>query len=253
MAKGILIEFLKRRPSWFWWTLIQLLAAAFAIASWNICLFLFNFPERPFNYELLHKLNRLTPVVSYDPLEAPDGASADPQELLTKFYSLDREQLAAHNLHFKRNYITNFIKPEVVNYIEGSYRVTTSRDLTEDDFFHPGLAVRAQAVIQTAERNELSPYPVVIEILFPLEATPTDELFPVGHLFEFKYLDHRALILHAAKLGSQNEPSICLSVVPLSFENYRIPDSDQSPLPLANPDPLKVDAVFPAMKENREE
>jgi hypothetical protein len=251
VAKGILKKFLKRRPSWFWWTLIQLLAAAFAIASWNICIYLFNFPERPSNYEILRNLNRLTPVVSYDPLEAPDGASADAQELLTKFYSLEQEQLAAHNRYFKRNYITNFTKPEVVNYIEGSYRVTNSRALTEDDFFHPGLAVRAQAVIQTAERNELSPYPVVIEILFPLKATPSDEIYPAGHLFEFKYLDHRALILHAAKIGSQNEPSICLSVVPLSFANYWKPD--QYPLPLANPDPLKVDAVFPAMKKNREE
>ena len=167
MAKGDLKKFIKRRPSWFWWTLAQLLAAAFAIASWSICLFLFNFPERPTNYNLLRKLKRLTPVVSYEPLEAPDGASGDAQELLTKFYPLEKEQHTAHTRHFKRNYITNFLKPEVVNYVEGTYPVTHTRPLTEDDFFHPGLAVRAQAIVQTDELNEASLYLSLIHISEP--------------------------------------------------------------------------------------
>lgn len=249
MAKGDLKKFIKRRPSWFWWTLAQLLAAAFVIASWSTCLFLFNFPERPTNYNLLRKLKRLTPVVSYEPLEAPDGASGDAQELLTKFYPLEKEQLAAHNRHFKRNYITNFLKPEVVNYVEGTYRVTHTRPLTEDDFFHPGLAVRAQAIVQTDELNEANLYPVILELLFPLRNAPTGPVFPKDHLFQFKYLDHRALILHIAKLGSEREPILCLTIVPLAFPNYK--KADDTPLPLADPDPLNVAATFPAMEENR--
>ena len=249
MAKGELKSFLKRRPPWFWWALANLLAAAFAVASWSTCLYLFNFPERPGNYDLLRKLKRLTPVASYPYPNAPEGASGEPQDLLTKFYSLDRKQLQAHNRYFKRNLITNFKKPEVVHYVEGSYRVTHVRPLTSDDFFHPGLAVRAQATVLTDELNEPSPYPVILELLFPFADEPSPNLFPVGRQLDFKYVNHRAYILHAAQIGRDNEPAVCLTVVPLSYDNYR--DPEDRLLPLADPDPLNLEARFPAMEENR--
>lgn len=249
MPREKIKQFIKRRPSWFWWTLLNALAAAFAVASWSVCLVVFNFPEHPRNYELLRKWGRLQPVDSYQPLDAPDGTSADPAGLLQKFYALSDEQLAAHNRHFKRNYLTNFKEQEEVSYVEGIYRVTRVRALTADDFFHPGLAIRAHAIVLTDEYNEPSLYPVVIELLLPFDREPSDTVFPEGHLFDFKKLDHRALILHAAKTGSTNEPTVCLTVVPLAFENYRKPDG--SPLPLATPDPLNMRAPFPAMEENR--
>ena len=242
-------KFIKRRPPWFWWTLAHLLAGAFAVASWSFCLFLFSLPERTWNYETLRKLGRITPVTDYDPIEAPEGASADPQGLLARFYSLDNEQLEAHNLHYKRNYITNFAKPEVVHYVEGSYRLTGTRALTEEDFFHPGLVSRLEAVVRTDELGEPSPYPVILELLLPLKPSPDVELFSVGHQFDLKFLDHRALILHALRTGTEKEPGLCLTVVPLSFENYLDPEGN--PLPLTAPDPLRVAAPFPVMTENR--
>jgi len=249
VAKCELKKLIKRRPPWFWWTLANLLAAAFAVASWSTCLYLFDFPERPANYELLRKIKRISPVISYDHLDAPAGASGDPQELLTKFYSVEAEQLTVQNRYFLRNYITNFNKAEIVNYVEGSYRVTQSRALTKKDFFHPGLVVRAQAVVQTDELNEPSPYPVILEILFPLRELPSENLFPVGYQFDFKYVDHRAYILHAAKIGRHNEPTVCLTVVPLTHNNYLAPDGQ--PLPLVDPDPLNLKARFPVMDENQ--
>ncbi|MDP7656308.1 MAG: hypothetical protein QF706_09550, partial [Roseibacillus sp.] len=174
-------KFIKRRPPWFWWTLAQLLAGAFAVASWSFCLFLFSLPERTWNYETLRKLGRITPVVAYDPIEAPEGTSADPQGLLAKFYSLDNEQIEAHNLHYKRNYITNFTKPEVVHYIEGTYRLTGTRALTEEDFFHPGLVSRLEAVVRTDELADPSPYPVIVELLLPLKSPVDAGLFSTGH------------------------------------------------------------------------
>lgn len=249
MAKGELKKFIKRRPPWFWWALANLLAAAFVVASWSTCLYLFDFPERPANYELLRKIKRIAPVVSYDYPDAPDGASGDPKDLLNKFYALDEKQLAAHNRYFLRNFITNFKKAKVVNYVEGSYRVTHSRALTSQDFFPRGLVVRAQATVQTDELNEPSPYPVILEILFPLRESSDPTPFPVGHQFDFKYVDHRAYILHAAKIGSHNEPMICLTIVPLTHQNYRTPQGGA--LPLADPDPLNLRAQFPVMDENR--
>ena len=244
-------KFIRRRPPWFWWTLAQLLAGAFAVASWSFCLFLFSLPERPWNYDLLRKFGRITPIVAYDPLEAPEGTSTDPQGLLAKFYALDDEVLEAYNLHYKRNYITNFSKPEVVHYVEGSYRLTHSRPLTSEDFFYPGLVARLEAVVQTDELGEASPYPVILELLLPLGDSTAGEVFNAGHSFDLKFLEHRALILHAERSGTANEPRICLTVVPLAFEHYLDPEG--KPLPLAPPEPLVVDAPFPVMVENRNE
>ena len=242
-------EFIKKRPRWFWWTLAHLLAGAFAAASWSFCLFLFSLPERTWNYETLRKLGRITPVKTYDPIEAPEGTSADPQGLLARYYTLDQEQLQAHNLHYKRNYITNFAKPEVVHYVEGSYRVTGLRPLTGEDFFHPGLVARLEAMVRTDELADPSPYPVILELLLPFESSPGAGPFSSGHQFDLRFLDHRALILHAVRTGSEKEPGLCLTVVPLAFENYF--DQEGNALPLAPPEPLRVAAPFPVMAENR--
>jgi len=249
VAKGDLKKFIKRRPSWFWWILANLLAAAFAVSTWSVCLYLFNFPERPANYELLHKLKRLPRVNSYEPFNAPDGSGAEAQDLLSRFFSLPDDQLAAHNRYFKRNYITNFKNPEVVSYVVGSFRVTHARALTAEDFFHPGLAVRAQATVQTDELAEQSPYPVILELLLPFRDEPAGTVFPAGHTFDLSKIDHRGYILHAAKLGRDNEPTVCLTVVPIAYPNYADPTG--KPLPLASPDPLNVAARFPLMEQNR--
>lgn len=251
MARKKIKEFIKRRPSIFWWTLANLLAAAFAITSWTLCLYLFRFPERPANYDLLRKLKRLDPVVSYPALDAPKGDSYDPQSLLTKFYSMSGDQLAAHNLAFKRNYLTNFKKAKVINYLEGTYRVENTRLLTAEDFFHPGIVVHAQATVQPDELNEPSPYPVFLELLLPTKEEPAVIPFKKGDSLPLSRTYHRALILHAAKRGTANEPAVCLTAVPLSFENYKAPDGQL--LPLAAPDPLNMSAPFPVLEENRKE
>lgn len=244
-------KFIRRRPSWFWWTLANLSAAAFAVASWSVCLYLFNFPEHPFNYDFLRKLQRIKPVVAYAPLEAPEGSSADPTGLLTRFYNLETDQLLAHNLRFKRNYITNFHKPEVVTYVEGTFRVRSSRNLTEEDFFYPGQVVTVEAVVQADELAQPSPYPVLLELLLPTREDPPGPLFEIDHLFDFKKIEHRILVLHATQWGNRTDPTICLTVVPLSFENLLT--TAGSPLSLAPPEPLNVSAPFPVVAEHREQ
>ena len=229
--------------------LVQLLAGAFAAASWSFCLFLFSVPERPWNYETLRKLGRIEPVRPYDPLDAPEGTSSDPQVLLSRFYSLSSDQLAAHNLHFKRNYITNFAKPEAVHYVEGSYRLASMQPLGEEDFFYPGMAFRLEAIVKADELAEPSPYPVILELLLPMDLQSDELNFPIGHQLTLSYLEHRALILNASKTGSEKEPQLCLTVVPLTFTNYL--DADAKKLPLVPPDPLRVSAAFPVMTDNR--
>ena len=104
--------------------------------------------------------------------------------------------------------------------------------------------------MQTDELAEPSPYPVILELLLPMQS-PNLALYPEGHLFDLRYLEHRALILHARKTGSEREPAICLSVVPLAFDNYL--DLDEKKIPLKPPHPLNVAATFPVLEEHREE
>jgi len=238
-----------RRPSLFWWTLVNVLAACFAIAAWSLCLYLFNFPERPWNYHMLRRLDRLPPVKPFPPIESPEGQGADPRALLSLFWSMDDEQVAARNIHFRQNYLTNYRKPEVVRYVEGQFRVSRARPLTPDDFFHPGLVVDARAVIRAPGRTEPTPYPLTLEILLPAAEPLPAGLFPPGRLLTLEKVRHRACILHAAKIGTPNEPLVCLTIVPLAYDHWQDPDG--RPLPLTPPDPVRPDALFPVLEHNR--
>ena len=142
--KKKILETVRRRPPFFWWILANLLAAAFAVVSWTTCLYIFNYPEKPTNYELLRKLKRLAPIAEFTPLDSPDGDPANPQVAFSKFISIENKALTALNTRLRRNYITNFKDPKFVTYAEGDFRVTHLRPLTPDDFFHPGVLVRLE-------------------------------------------------------------------------------------------------------------
>lgn len=252
MPRKEIKEFIRKRPSIFWWTLANLIAAAFAIVSWTTCLYIFNFPEKTANYELLRKLKRLPPVQSFTPKESPEGDPATPKVAFKRFFPIEDKALTALNAKLKRNYLTNFKDGKFVIYVEGDYRVTHLRPLTPTDFFEPGIAVRAQAFVAPDALNELTEptdYPVVLEILLPLGRKGGQPPFKVGDIVKFNMTTHRTAVLHVTRHGSKEDPLICLTVVPLAYENHQA--SDGTPLALAPPDPLNLIAPFPVMKENR--
>ena len=242
-------EFIRKRPPFFWWTLANLLAAAFAVISWTTCLYIFNYPEKPANYEILRSLKRLAPVTAFTPADAPDGDPADPKIAFRKFFSLDDSRLESLNLAQKRDYLTNYEESTLLTYIEGDFIVSDVEQLTADHIFHPGLAIRAQATVETGERDEEALYPVVIELLLPTAESPTETFFKKGDSLTLSRATHRAAVLAVTKLGTQEKPLVCLTVVPLSSDNYRAPDA--TPLPLSPPDPLNLEATFPVMQANR--
>lgn len=242
-------ENVRRRPPFYWWILANLLAAAFAVVSWTTCLYIFNYPEKPTNYELLRKLKRLPPVAEFTPVESPDGDPANPQVAFRKFFAIEDKALSALNTRLKRNYITNFKKARFVTYLEGDYRVTHLRPLTREDIFHPGMVVRAQAFSlpdEANELNEIADYPVAIELLLPTAGQPPEKPFyQLGDTITLKQSAHRAAVLHVTNLGSREEPLIYLTAVPLAYENLR--DTDGQPLPLAPPDPVNISAPLPVL------
>ena len=245
-------EFFRKRPPIFWWILAIILAAAFAVVSWTTCLHIFNFPEKAENYLLLRKLKRLVPIRNFPPSETPDGDPASPKVAFKKFFPIEDRALEALNTRLKRNYLTNYKESKFVTYVEGDYRITHLRPLASTDFFHPGVAVRAQAFVPPDEANELDEavnYPVVLELLLPTDGEIGEPLFKAGDLLALSTIKHRTAVLHVTKLGGREDPLICLTVVPLSYENYR--SAGGASLPLSPPDPLNLSAPFPVMGENR--
>lgn len=248
MAKGDAKEWIRKRPSIFWWTLLNLLAAAFAVLSWTTCYYVFNFPEKDGNYRILRTVKRLPPVEEMSDETAPDGEALGPAELYATYLQPDAGTLNALNTQLKRNYISNFKWSDYHTYITGTYRVTVVRPLAVGDFFHPGFAVQAQAYMQPEdELLPAAPYPVIIELLLPTrQATPANP-FETGDEIPLKKIPHRAALLHVSRTGSSSEPLIQLTAVPLSYDAY---ESGERGLDLAPPDPLSPEARFPVIDDS---
>lgn len=236
----------KKRPSIFWWSLAHLLAIAFAVAAWTTCLYIFNYPEKPQNYEILRKLGRLTPVTDFPSLDAPNGTPADPEELYRRIFPQSEEDLADFNLQFRRNYLRNYrdSDPRFVLYAEGDYLVDSIRLLSQDDFFQPGLMVRLHAQVQPDEFSAASAYPVYLDLTLPFASDPDRETFAPGDPVQLRHIDHRAAVLHAAKTTVDDEPAVLVTAVPLSFANLK--DRSGEPLPLSPPTLLNLAADFHA-------
>ena len=234
----------KKRPSIFWWSLAHLLAIAFAAAAWTTCLYVFNYPEKPGNYDLLRQIGRLPPVTEFDPLKAPDGTATDPEALYKKFFPQKPEDLAGLNLQFRRGYIRNYRKadPRFTIYVDGNFVVESASLLGEADFFHPGLRIRARALVQPDELSDPAPYPVYLDLLLPTSAEPSTEYFGEGDLLVLEHIDHRAAVLHAARADLAGEAAVLITAAPLAYENFQSDDS--APLSLAAPPELNLAAVF---------
>jgi hypothetical protein len=243
MSTGSFERIEKKRPSVFWWVLFHLVAIALAVVSWVTCLFLFNYPERPRNYEWLRTLGRLAPITSFLPLEAPEGTGADPIALYDKYSRLGPPQLEALNLYLRRSYLTNYSSARFNTYVEGSYRVISSRPLRAGDFFYPGLVITLQGYVDLEELDEPTPYPVFIDLMLPLSEESQSAPFEPGTPFPLKKIDHRAAVLNVSKSFFRDEPAYHLTAVPLSYKNYL--DAEKKPLPLKVPDPLNLIAPIP--------
>src|SRR6478752_10820614 len=155
------------RPAYFWWLLANAMALSFAVVSWFVCLHVFGNPEIPRNYEILRKLGRLPVLKRYTVLDVPNGNALEPKELYRRYFGYsDKEQNRANSLMMK-NYLTNFDRPLLLTYIEGDYQVEDVRKLNSNDFFDPGIVIRAQALVKPDDFTKPMPYPVLIEYVFP--------------------------------------------------------------------------------------
>ena len=211
----------KRSPAYYWWALANVLALCLAVLSWLLCLHVFKHPEIPRNYEILRKLGRTVAPAPLAEMEAPPGESADPRAFYRRYAGLSSDELQLFNAALMRNYLFNLKEPKLIQYAEGDYQVEQVRKLGPADLFHPGFAVRAQAMIAPDEFSKPDPWPVVIEYLFPTPDEQAAGWIAPGDLLSVSKFPNCAMLLHVTRIDGEDTPIICLTVVPIAFGHFQ--------------------------------
>jgi len=227
----------RRDEGLFWWTILITLLIGVATFCWFFSIMVFKYPEKPFCYRLLTKLEKLEPVAKFDPLAAsgtrlPNGTFNNARDLLNRYYNYNPEQLRLTNSVLKRSYILNYTNESPV-YVKGTYAVTMVRPLTPADIMSSGWVVRARS-------TDLED--VEIELLLPGKAA--DEKSPPYQEGESFTLDNKSSfcsVIHV--LRNPDADGLCASVVPLSYGKFNL--GKQRTLALAPPARLNVEAPLP--------
>ena len=246
MAKQEIEEFVKSRPPLFWWLLANILAIAFAITSWVICLNLFRDPTNAKSYQLMIKVGRLDPLEKFIPTSAPKPRrTADPPELEAGFERFKNEDLQALNHELLRAYVTNYDKSEFLTYVKGEFKILSTRTLTDEDFLPSGIVVKAQAQVKPDSLSDPLDYPVFIECIFPTDDDAI-ALFAPGDSLVLEKVRDCAAILHVSSIDYEGDKVLYLTVVPLCGDNYPLPDGKQ--IKVKPPKTANVGAPLPVMR-----
>jgi len=236
------------RPAYFWWTLANALALCFALVSWGTCLLVFRHPEDARNFEILRKLKRLPELKAYKSTDAPAANSLLPKELYAKYFGFNDKRIARINPALMRNYLMNFERAMLLNYVEGSYSVENVRPLKDDDFLSPGFVVRGRALVKPDENSPAAPYPVVVDYIFPTTDRAAFSWFKPGDTLSISKAQNCAAVLHVAKIKDHDEDVLCVTAVPIIYSTYMVGDNHSFEIELPSSDQLKPGAKFPMFK-----
>lgn len=231
------------RPPWFWWFLTIILSSCFTILVWSLCMSIFNNPELPRNYEILRKLGRLPEPKAYTSQTAPEHPASAAPILRKSFLAFSEEELAFVNKSLLHSYLTNFRDDTFCTYLKGHHQVISSRKLTKDDLISEGFAVQLRAYMQPDEYTELSPYPVIAEIIFPTPYVDSHKGFHKGDMLDLGITPHFASLLHVEKVTMEDDDTIIV-VTAISLASKLRPPHE-GPFDLIPPKELKLAASLP--------
>ncbi len=226
----------KKGVSFFLWTILIVLMVALNAGIWTFSLMVFGYPEKPFNYRLLTKLEKLEPIKKFPALSAPKGKFHTPQQIYEAFYAHSPQHLNAINALLRREYIRNYEDAKPVFYLRGTFRVYQVRELTKDDFFPSGIVLRA--IYQD--------YPqVIIEYVMPMDEVPQQH-FAIGDDLD---IDAQGSSAFAALINVEKlrDYKICFTLVPLVYGAYGLPNGES--IRLSPPARLVAGASFPITDE----
>lgn len=216
----------------FWWTIAIFLLLAFTTFSWLGSLYIFRHPEKPKNYRVLAKFDKLQPLKKFTDSSVPQGKFHAPKEVFDRYFGFSVAELAVQNDLFKRSYIRNYDDTPPV-YVRGRYRIYKVEALTPERPFTSGVVVRAKSV----DLPNIS-----IEFVFPAEVPPQDRL-DYGDDLVLDTNRSFASVLHISGLP---EESLCLTVVPLTYNFFTVnSDEDRLGTVLKPPKRLNMDAPWP--------
>jgi hypothetical protein len=216
----------------FWWTIAIFILLAFTTFSWLGSLYIFRHPEKPKNYRVLAKFQKLEPLKKFNERTVPQGKFHNSDEIYAKYFGFSGTELAVQNDLFKRSYIRNYDDAPPV-YVRGKYRIYKVETLTPERPFMSGLVVRAKSVDLPN---------VSIEFVFPTEALPRERL-TYGDDLVLDTNESFASVLHISSLP---ENSLCLTVVPLTYNFFSVNPADARRYTVLSPPVrLNMDAPWP--------
>ncbi|GEP45469.1 hypothetical protein BGE01nite_47600 [Brevifollis gellanilyticus] len=216
----------------FWWAILITLLMGAATFSWFFSIMVFQHPEKPFNYKMLAKFNKLEPLRPFTTFTVPNGKKVNARELLTEFYPYSAEQMAVKNDVLKRSFIRNY-KHEKPLYVVGNYKVLSLRMLTDKDVVSEGWVVRARA-------TDLED--VDVEIIMP-GLTVKDEPFRVGDVVAIDGNKPQVTALHVQRMDGDR---ICVTTMPLAYTNFT---NATATLKMTPPELLNMDAYWPVTRD----
>jgi hypothetical protein len=234
----------RKDNSLFWWTILITLLIGVATCCWFFSIMVFKYPEKPFNYRLLTKLEKLEPIAKFDPLAGaskssdqvrvlrlPNGTFHNARDLLNNYYKYNASQLRLINSVLKRSYIMNYTEESPV-YVKGTYAVTFVRPLTASDIVKNGWVVRAHSVdLEDVE----------IELLLPGKADPKAPPYHQGESFTLDNKSSFCSVIHV--LRNEDTDGLCATVVPIVYGRFNL--GNQRSLALVPPTTLNVEAPLP--------
>jgi hypothetical protein len=216
----------------FWWTIAIFVLLALTTFSWLGSLYIFRHPEKPKNYRLLAKFQKLPPLKKFNERTVPQGKFHTANDIFNKYSLFTEEEIGVQNDLLKRNYIRNYDDAPPV-YVRGNYRIYKVENLTDSQPFTSGLVVRAKSVDIPN---------VSIEFIFPTESLPRERL-SYGDDLVLDTNESFASVLHISSLP---ESSLCLTVVPLTYNYFSVNPADTRRYTvLSPPTRLNMDAPWP--------
>jgi len=218
----------------FWWTVLITVLAGLASFCWFFSIYVFAHPEKPLNYQLLRKLDKLAEVKEFSPINVPGGAINSAKDIYSRFYRLSPAHLSVKNDILKRNFISNY-EDGAPLYLTGTFEVLSVRALNEEDLVASGFVLRARC----------ADYPNVdVEYIVPARSV---EVIPYaeGDSFKVSGSGHYASVIHVDRFG---EEDICLTTIPLIYPELGVAleeGSEPIKLVMSAPQRLNMESDFP--------
>ncbi len=221
----------------FWWTIGITLLVAAATVSWFFSILVFAHPEKSFNYNLLHKFNKLEGIRKYTPLTVPHGQFVSGTKLLEEYFYFTPEQFRVQNDALKRHYIRNF-KDKNPTYVKGNFEVLATRKLGRSDVFTAGWIV-------VGRDSELED--VEIELVLPGLATSAAP-YEVGSTIQLDTQSNKTTYASLVHLQRMDGQRFRATLVPLVYQCATGVDG-KTVASFAPPERLNLEAVWPISRD----